>query len=148
VSRGRVDFSGSPVHGLEWLPDGDHYLQAKGGKLWKVAADSGRPEPFFDAKKLAQVLAKLPGVDAKKADEISGKTDFRMNAQKTGFLFDHDGGLYYASFDATVAQRLTKGAAELTTFSPDGKWIAFVRDNNLHAVNVATPKERKLTSDG
>lgn len=34
------------------------------------------------------------------------------------------------------------------TFSPDGKWVAFTRNNNLYAMEVATKKEVQFTSDG
>ncbi len=40
------------------------------------------------------------------------------------------------------------GTKELLTFSPDGKFVAFVRDNNLFVVDVATQTERALTTDG
>lgn len=34
------------------------------------------------------------------------------------------------------------------TFSPDGKWVAFTRNNNLYALEVASKKELQLTTDG
>src|SRR5262249_3506110 len=48
------------------------------------------------------------------------------------------------------AVRLTKspGAKELVSFSPNGEFVAFVRDNNLFVVDVATQTERALTTDG
>src|SRR5262249_36487120 len=54
------------------------------------------------------------------------------------------------NLDGTGAVRLTKtpGAKELATFSPDGKFVAFVRDNNLFVVDRATCAERALTTDG
>src|SRR5262249_59777316 len=52
--------------------------------------------------------------------------------------------------DGSKTLRLTKspGTKELVTFSPNGEWIAFVKDQNLYAVDLATQKEHKLTSDG
>ncbi len=34
------------------------------------------------------------------------------------------------------------------TLSPDGKFVAYTKNNNLYAVEIATQKENKLTSDG
>ena len=34
------------------------------------------------------------------------------------------------------------------TVSPDGKYIAYTKNNNLYAVNIAAKKETKLTADG
>lgn len=40
------------------------------------------------------------------------------------------------------------GKQQLATFSPDGKMVAFVRDNNLFIVNLETDKETQITNDG
>jgi dipeptidyl-peptidase-4 len=58
--------------------------------------------------------------------------------------------LYFATFDGTRAVRLTStpGQEELTSFSPNGEFVAFVRDNNLYVVDIATQTERALTTDG
>lgn len=34
------------------------------------------------------------------------------------------------------------------TFSPDGRWAAYTRNNNLHVMEVSTKKETALTTDG
>lgn len=42
----------------------------------------------------------------------------------------------------------TEAAEKLPLLSPDKKWVAFIRDNDLYAVEVATGKERRFTQDG
>jgi dipeptidyl-peptidase 4 len=42
----------------------------------------------------------------------------------------------------------TKTKQRLATFSPDGSHAAFVRDNNLFVVDLATMKEREVTDEG
>ena len=42
----------------------------------------------------------------------------------------------------------TRSKQRLATFSPDGSHAAFVRDNNLHVVELATMKETAVTRDG
>ena len=42
----------------------------------------------------------------------------------------------------------TKSKQRLATFSPDGSRAAFVRDNNLYTVDLATMKETAITRDG
>ena len=48
------------------------------------------------------------------------------------------------------AVRLTTGSAgeEHVSFSPDGRLVAFVRDNNLYVADVATAARTPLTTDG
>jgi dipeptidyl aminopeptidase/acylaminoacyl peptidase len=148
--RNRPNFSGSPATGFEWLDDGEHYLQVKQGRLCKVQATTGRSRPFFDVKKLQAALEELPTIDADSARRLAQDTSPRMNPNRTGALYQHENDLYFAGFDGTQAVRLTStpGREELATFSPDGQFVAFVRDYNLHVVDLATQTERALTADG
>jgi dipeptidyl-peptidase 4 len=43
---------------------------------------------------------------------------------------------------------LSKAKQRLATFSPDGSRAAFVRDNDLYVVELATMKETRVTTDG
>ena len=40
------------------------------------------------------------------------------------------------------------GKQSYATFSPDGKRVAFARDNNLFVVDLATMQETAVTTDG
>lgn len=42
----------------------------------------------------------------------------------------------------------TKEEEKVPAFSPDKKWVAFVKNNDLFAVEVATGKETRFTTDG
>jgi dipeptidyl aminopeptidase/acylaminoacyl peptidase len=165
------NFAGNPVSGLVWLEDGEHYLQRKDGSLRKVDAVTGRSEAYYDPDKLARGLASIPTIDRTTAgnmarslaprsgfergggppDRGAGRSPFlHFNPQHTGALFEHETDLYYCNLDGTGAVRLTKtpGRKELTSFSPDGKFVAFIRDGNLFVVDLATRTERALTTDG
>jgi len=146
----RVNFGGSPVWGLTWLEDGEHYLQIRDGRQYKVHAESGRSVLFFDPNELAKGLMSLPAIDQKTAESISKRTRLKMNPARTAVLIDHENDLYYCSLDGQTAVRLTSspGQEELSSFSPDGKFVAFVREKNLYVVDIATQTERALTTDG
>jgi dipeptidyl aminopeptidase/acylaminoacyl peptidase len=143
------NFNGSPITGLTWLDDGEHYLQRKGGRLYKVHARTGKSQPFFDLAKLAKGLRSLPAISSAAAQSLAGSA-LRLNPQRTGALFEYASDLYFCNLDGTNPVRLTKrpGAKELASFSPDGKFVAFVRGNNLYVVDIATQTERALTTDG
>ena len=123
----------------EWL-DGEHWLQVRDGRLLKVHAATGRSQPFVDAKALAKSLARIPSIDADTAQSIAGSMSFDMDPAHRGFLFEHAQDLYYATFDLATAVRLTNqpGREQLPKFSPDGKAVAFVRDFDLYAVDIAS----------
>jgi dipeptidyl-peptidase-4 len=158
----RVDFSGAPPTNLRWIDD-ESYLQprraprpgsgqqAGGGVEWlKVDAASGRTSPLFDAARMEAALAAFPGVSREEAADRSRANDLLFNPDRTGVLLTIDEDLYFYSFGAPTATRLTTraGREEEATFSPDGRRVAFVRGNNLHVVDVAAQKELALTTDG
>jgi dipeptidyl aminopeptidase/acylaminoacyl peptidase len=132
-----------------WL-DGEHWLQFRDGRLNKVHAPTGRSHPFVDAGALAKGLARIPALDPNTARSVANQGSFDMDPQKRGFLFEHGQDLYYAAFDGSMAARLTNnpGREQWPTFSPDGKSVAFVRDFDLYAVDIAGQTERRLTTGG
>ncbi|MGB7624550.1 MAG: DPP IV N-terminal domain-containing protein, partial [Terriglobia bacterium] len=160
----RVNFNGNPPTGLRWMKDGIHYLWTKrppgaertqgagapAGQLMRVNAMTGEEEPFFDAAKMEAAFAKLPGISSEQAKQVAHRGNYEMNADATSALVNFSSDLFYYPFGGDTAVRLTNNLdpEEDEEFSPDGKLVAFVRNNNLYVVDVATQKERALTSDG
>lgn len=112
---------------------------------WRVFdLTSGKERPLFGSAKLRRAF-ETAGVTLA-ADAISD--DLTFDAKKSASVLTVDGDLWLYSFAGT-ATRLTKtaGEEEEATFSPDGKQVAFVRDNNLYVVDLAG-REKQLTTDG
>jgi dipeptidyl aminopeptidase/acylaminoacyl peptidase len=124
------------------------------GEVVRVHARTGRVLPYtppVDARKIAAALATLPALDNDTVRAVSRRAAQRLlDDKQKGDFFTHGDDLYYFTFDGSKAVRLTRspGAKELTSLSPDGKYVAFVRNNNLFVVDVATQTERALTTDG
>jgi dipeptidyl aminopeptidase/acylaminoacyl peptidase len=146
----RPNFTGNPAVILDWLPDGEHFLQNKGGRLYKVQALTGRCEPFYDPEKLAAGLGSLPGIGRQRGQRLARSPLERMNPQRTAILAENGNDLYVCNLDGSDPVRLTRtpGTKELASFSPDGKLVAYVSGGNLHVVDLATRTVRDLTSDG
>lgn len=144
------NLNGSPTGGVTWLEDGEHYLQTRDGMPRKVDAATGKSEPLYDAQAVADALRKVPTIDRRAADSIARRGGLRMNKSRTAAFFDHENDLYYVKLDGSDAARLTSTPQreEMPTFSPDGKFVAFIRDNDLWVVDVATSTERALTTGG
>jgi dipeptidyl aminopeptidase/acylaminoacyl peptidase len=151
------DLSGSPIRGLTWLNDGEHFLHFRENRWYRIHAPSGRMSEFADLGKVAATLIrdlKLPEARATQIAQIRGRPGgfapgFQMNPQQTGFLFLEKDDLYFAFFDGSRVIRLTQSPQreELATFSPDGRFVAFVRNNDLYTVEIETGKEIRLTHD-
>jgi dipeptidyl-peptidase-4 len=62
-----------------------------------------------------------------------------------------DNDLYYAALDGARVARLTQTPDDderWAEFSPDGRFVAFIRSHDLYVVDVATQSERRLTEGG
>jgi dipeptidyl-peptidase 4 len=151
----RVQFSGRPTFGVQWMVDGASYFQlqsnpAGGGLgLYRVDAKTGESRLFYDAAKLQAALlaAGLKETDAKK---LAGQPNFSFNEQQNATIFNFNNDLYVYDFATNAARRLTNNADEEKEagFAPDGKKVSFVRGNNLFVVEIASGRETQLTKDG
>lgn len=145
------NLSGAPLTDVTWLDDGENFLQLKEGRLREVQAMTGRSQVYAapDTKKIETALAALPNIDRQTARRIAARSAQGMHGKK-GDVFQHGDDLYYYFLDGSKAVRLTHSSAakELPSLSPNEKYVAFVRANNLHVVDIATQTEHALTSDG
>src|SRR4030095_1353201 len=116
----------------------------------KVDAQSGRTSPLFDASSMEAALASLPGVTRDEAAQIAHSDDLIINPGRTGALLTIADDLYFYTFASTKADRLTTamGEEEVPAFSPDGRMVAFVRENNLYVVDVASQRAQAIATDG
>jgi dipeptidyl-peptidase-4 len=152
----RVNFNGAASTNIQWLKGGDFYLQAKTDKqtkmsdIMKVNALTGESTMFFDASRMQAALGKLAGISADEANRLAHRASYQLNADQTAVLLNVNDDLVFYQLGSDSAVRLTKenGDEVGEDFSPDGRLVAFVRNNNLYVVDVATQKERALTTDG
>ena len=151
--QARVNFSGAPPTNITWL-DADSYLLtsrgSRGIERLRVEAASGRATPLFDAARMEDALAAMPGVNRGAAERAARSSRLTLDPSRTAALLDVAEDLYFYDFATGRAVRLTSapGAEEEATFSPNGNQVAFVRANNLFVVDLASQRERALTTDG
>ncbi len=145
-------FSGRPVRIRQWL-DSERYLEERDGKLLAVEARTGRSTAFRD---IGPDLESLPTIDAETAARLARRTTHQLNQAGNGVLIEHADDLYYCALsdDGAIGDRMahrltsTPAKEELATFSPDGRFVAFVEENDLRVVDIATRTNRALTRGG
>ncbi|MGH8234454.1 MAG: DPP IV N-terminal domain-containing protein [Rhodanobacteraceae bacterium] len=141
------------VQRVKWLDDTHFWYRdhdAGGDHIMEMDATTGNAASAFDQAKLAAALSNARGeaVDAKKWPRSFGFRlvpggDLDVTLDKKIYRCDLSG----VGVCTSLGKLLTTGS-EPGALSPNGKLLAFVRDWNLWARNVATGQETQLTTDG
>ena len=151
----RVNFSGS-VPNIRWLKDGAHYLQSNDPaktnlpRIQKVDASTGEAVPFFDAARMQAAFTSVAGLSSQQARQLSSRGSYQLNPSETAVLINFANDVFYYELGSDKAIRLTNNPEEEVgeMFSPDGRMVSFVRNNNIYVLDLASERERRLTTDG
>jgi len=151
----KVNFNGT-VPSIRWLKDGKHYLltneTSKRGvpRLQKVNALTGEAMPFLDSAKMEAAFAALAGISAQDAKQLANRGSYDFNSTESAVMISFANDLFYYELGADKALRVTNNPEEEVgeTFSPNDGMIGFVRANNMYVYDLATQRERRLTTDG
>ena len=147
----RIPFSGRPLALRGWTKDGRAYKIFQNGELVRVDAVSGESTPVYDTKKLVSVLSQTQGFTIDEANRIGQAAFQQLNAAETAILINHNRDLWLYDIAAGTVKRLTNTMNDEEfepDFSPDGRWVSFVRGMNLFVVETETAREKQLTRDG
>jgi dipeptidyl-peptidase-4 len=115
----------------------------------RVDAISGQAVPYFDSGSLAMALMR-EGVKADDANVIANSSSLEFNRDESAIVINNANDLWLYSTNARTLKRLTTNREEEkeAAFSPDGRYVSFVRGNNLFVVDTAKANEKQLTRDG
>jgi dipeptidyl-peptidase-4 len=141
----RPTFSQKSVSGINWMKDGKFYSSLKDNKIVKYNVATGEIiETLLDGNSLNPAIS---------IEDYSFSGDEKQVLLSTSYE-----QLYRWSFraDYYVYNLTTKSLKKLSatgkqsyaTFSPDGKYVAFARGNNLFVVSLADMRESAVTTDG
>lgn len=104
--------------------DPTHFLMMKEGKTWVVDAKTGAEKEAGEADRPTRPVAEFPSVVVKKND-------------------------LFVKVNGVEAQLTNDDAKEVNaTLSPDGKYVAYTKNNDLYITAIDTKKENRITSDG
>ena len=144
-------FAPKGIGGIRSMQDGEHYLSMTRTGITKYS--------YLTGEKVEDICL-FGGPDMqKKAKPLPPFEGYEMSADEqkillsAGFepLYRHSGVSDYYIYDVkekTFTKISNNGKQRLTTLSPDGTKVAFVRDNNLYWMDLATLEEHAITTDG
>ena len=157
--------AGPAILGLKVSPDGSRVTYLKGKPedkdrldLWEYGIHDGRARLLVDSDALAPRREQLSDEERARRERqrtaaLSGILEYSFAPSGRALLFPLGGELYYydlARPAADAVRRITHSQGFVTdaTVSPQGRYVAYVRDQNLYAYDLRTQKEKALTSDG
>ncbi len=149
-SPGRtVDYNGGLVRGSTWIGDSSEYTMRRDDATFAVDAATGAVRPIEELKTMAQKLGSLSAFNVEQARAAATLRAFSPDRKHA--LVPHRRDLYYFDADSGAARQLTHSETEDEEFaelSPDGRHVAFLRDNNLWVVATESTELKQLTKDG
>ncbi|MGI8932335.1 MAG: DPP IV N-terminal domain-containing protein [Sphingomicrobium sp.] len=119
--------------------------------LWAIDPMTGAARMLVDSKKFATgaVLSEAERMQRERARiaNLTGIVAYDWAPDGRSIVVPLDGDIYLADLSGNV-KRLTntKGSELNATASEASRFVSFVRDNELYAIELATGTERKLTS--
>lgn len=141
-------FHPESIKELRPMNDGIHYtLPENNSKIVKYSYETGQMvETLFDLSKVENA-------------RIKTFTDYEFSNDETKILlitgkqkiYRHSYKAEYYVWNSVTEDFFTlseKGAQQLACFSPDGNYIAFVRENNIFIKNLKFGNESQITWDG
>ena len=151
---------GTPPRALTIAPDGRHiaYLKPRADEqmrydLWIEPVAGGAARMAVDSKALstgaAVSEAELMRRERARLASTRGIVEYQWSPDGRSLLVPLDGDIWLAPLDAAPRRLTDTAATEIDAkLSPKGSHISFVRDQNLHAIDLATGRETALTTAG
>lgn len=146
----RSTFRPQGISSIRSMQDGEHYCVLTRSGIEKYSYRTGEKVGVLCAfnDPLRKSAKPMPPVESYlfSADEqkILLSTEFEP-------IYRHSGVSNYYLYnvsDGSLQKISHSGKQRLTTFSPDGRMVAYVRDNNLYVMSLSGLKETQVTTDG
>lgn len=159
------DLQGPSLRQMRFSPDGKlvSYLRGRDDApavfdLWAYDIDRGSHRLLVDSRALASADEKLSAEEEARRERqriaaLRGIVDYQWSPDSKGLLVPVGGDLYHYNLTrppADAVRRLTE-TEEFETdpqYSPRGRYVSFIRGQDIYAIEVATGAERRLTTGG
>jgi dipeptidyl-peptidase-4 len=141
--------------GIEWSPDAKRISYPgrghSGVEMWTMDAATGERKVLVpaDALQAAMQPAKTSAIQSTGLGRVQA-ANYLWSPRGDSLLFIGGASLALLDLKTMAAKPLVTGTDDIEDpkFSPDGKWVSFVRNANLWVASVATGDARALTTGG
>lgn len=146
----RSTFRPSGISSIRSMQDGEHYCVLTRSGIEKYNYKTGEKVDVVCAfsDPMRKKVKPLPPIESY---EFSSDEQKILLSAEFEPIYRHSGVSTYYLYtvaDGSIVCLTKEGKQRLTTFSPDGKMVAYVRDNNLYVMSLSSLKETAVTTDG
>ena len=146
----RSTFRPSGISTIRSMNDGEHYCVLTRSGIEKYSYKTGEKVGVMCAfnDPMRKKVRPMPPIESY---EFSADEQKILLSAEFEPIYRHSGVSTYYLYtveDGKMECLTREGKQRLTTFSPDGKMVAFVRDNNLYIMALSSLQETAVTSDG
>ncbi len=153
--------SGTTPKSLSYSPDGSRVTYLKGKTtdanrldLWQYQIKTGKHSLLVDSDALFSGPEVLSDEEKARRERLrlfaSGIVSYSWAKDGKALLFPLNGDLYYFDLAKKKSKKLTE-TKEFETdaqISPKGRFVSFVREQNLYVLDLQSGQETQLTKDG
>ncbi len=136
----------------EWLESGlvvlyDVRLPKLERTIETFNPDNGRQRKLVNAEKALANMTEILQPE-KPFEELGWPSAFDSTGRWALYQKSDDIVLLDLRSSRVSAVAVTDAKESSARFSPDGQWVAFVRDNDIYVWNIEEQEEKRLTNDG
>jgi len=153
--------SGTTPKSLSYSPDGSRVTYLKGKPtdanrldLWQYHIKTGKHSVLVDSDTLFSGPELLSDEEKARRERLrlfaSGIVSYSWSKDGKALLFPLNGDLYYFDLAKKKSKKLTD-TKEFETdaqISPKGRFVSFVREQNIYVLDLKSGQETQLTKDG
>jgi dipeptidyl-peptidase 4 len=154
--------NGPAPHGVRISPDGTlvTYLKPEANDqttfdLWAQPIGGGEPRRLIDGAAVEPKTTVLTEAEKsrRERERVGGQhgvVDYDWDQKGQAILIPAGGALYLADPKTGAVRKLDAAGAGAfdARISPGGGYVTYVRDHNLHAIDLKTGADRALTTEG
>lgn len=144
----RISLGGFPSTRVTWIDD-EHYIQRESSGWQKVNAKNGESSAWYNKELLATALQKIEGVSESDAKKMADGGWIESLNEKRIVVYRQKERLIRTTLDGTETAIVSgmPTEIELTSLSPTGSGLAFIRGNELWVADFQSGQVRQLTHD-